>query len=240
MSRTRAAREGRYNPGVHGDYDGASGIPSLFFNGNQMPDQVAHEAFEAGMLPEDSVDVLWQTIHTELASVETWRQRVRKAEDSLRSARYRAKVEAKAWEEQEIAKAQAAKAENADRDAKRGRVLRSNSTEWSSQVAAEATRIRTRQNKGGTVLTQFHEWVEGRFRAGQLSMSETFTAIRAFEAATRKTIMGKILRRARCARLCRTWPVPTSSPAAKTGPDRRCTQSTGYVIAIFSTSKNSD
>lgn len=82
MSRTRAAREGRYDPTVHGDFDGASGIPAILFNGNQMPDQVAHEAYQEGALPEDSVDALWQKIHEELAAVETWRQRVRKAEDA--------------------------------------------------------------------------------------------------------------------------------------------------------------
>ena len=47
-----------------------------------MPDQVAHEAYQEGALPEDSVDALWQKIHEELAAVETWRQRVRKAEDA--------------------------------------------------------------------------------------------------------------------------------------------------------------
>jgi hypothetical protein len=45
-----------------------------------------------------------------------------------------------------------------------------------------------RQNKGGTVLTQFHEFAEARWRigieTGAISMAETFTALRMLERAT--------------------------------------------------------
>ncbi len=123
MSRTRAAKLGKYDPSLHGDYDGASGIPAAYFNGNLMPDQVAQNAFEDGVLPEPSVDLMWDTIHKELASKEGWRQKVRAAEGQLQAARKKAAAEARAWEDDQVKAARAGKAASAERESKRALII---------------------------------------------------------------------------------------------------------------------
>lgn len=49
-----------------GEYDGAAGIPSMFFGGSLSADLAAQEAYEAGEIPEPTPDALWSAIASEL------------------------------------------------------------------------------------------------------------------------------------------------------------------------------
>ena len=123
MSRTRAAREGKFDPDTDGDFDGARGMPRWVFNGNEMPDVAAREAYRAGLIPDETVDALWQKIGDELQDMQKWRQRVRAAEGKLIDARKRAFAEARQWEATEVAKSQANREATRDADAKRALVI---------------------------------------------------------------------------------------------------------------------
>lgn len=124
MSVGRAVASGKYDPDQgHGDYDDMPPMPAVLMRGTMLPDRVARDAHAAGWLTEDSVNELWDLLGKELASVETWKQRVRAAEGKLIDARKRAADEARVFEEQQIAKARAMKSASADLDAKRALLI---------------------------------------------------------------------------------------------------------------------
>ncbi len=70
----------------------------------------------------------------------------------------------------------------------RGLIDGSNVIDWKDAVGGQVERIINRINTSGDVMTQFHEFVEGRWKAGiakgGITPEETFAAIRAYERAT--------------------------------------------------------
>lgn len=87
-----------------GDYDGADGLPSIWFQGQgrgSAPDLIAEEAFSAGLIKEPSTDALWNGIRQMLSNVATNKARLQAAQEALKDARKRAKQEAeyegRAW-----------------------------------------------------------------------------------------------------------------------------------------------
>ncbi|MCB1225155.1 MAG: hypothetical protein KDK99_05025, partial [Verrucomicrobiales bacterium] len=69
VSKTRARKEKRYNPKLHGDYDGAPAwLPREMYSKNAglMPDQLAQAAYDASLIPAPTTDALWEVIGAEL------------------------------------------------------------------------------------------------------------------------------------------------------------------------------
>jgi len=124
MSRSEAIRLGKYDPAQGtGDYDNQPPMPSVLLRGTQMPDRVAREAHRENWIPEENVDMLWDLIAKELASVETWKQRVRSAETRLMEAKARAHKEARTFELEQVERARTMKSANAETDGKRALMI---------------------------------------------------------------------------------------------------------------------
>jgi hypothetical protein len=95
----RNAAAGDFSLG--GEYDGASGLPSLFFGGAITPDTAAQEAYDAGEISEATPDALWDSMRSELQTQARNKEAMRGALDAIkadtRAARAKAKQEAAAW-----------------------------------------------------------------------------------------------------------------------------------------------
>lgn len=80
---------------THGDYEGLDGVTRMVFGGDEAPDQLAQEAFDAGLingpLPED----LWNGILRAQKEVSTNKERLEKAREALKSARETARKQAR-------------------------------------------------------------------------------------------------------------------------------------------------
>lgn len=89
------------NGEIGGDYDGADGLPAIWFQGTEAPDQLAAEAFAAGLITEDSTDALWRGIGQMFDEVSKNKEALHKAQGYVREAKAKAKEEAeyegKAW-----------------------------------------------------------------------------------------------------------------------------------------------
>jgi hypothetical protein len=95
---------------IPGDYDGADGLPSIWFQGNAKPDQVAQEAFDNGLISGPTPDDLWTGIYKMLTEVATNKERLRIVQERMHEAREQArkegKLEGQAWRhEQDLAQA---------------------------------------------------------------------------------------------------------------------------------------
>ena len=96
MSKSQALKSGKFSES-NGDYDGIDGVPRVVFGGSLMPDQVAQELFESGILKDASVDVLWDTIRDELKSAARWKGFIKTAKEGLKKAKRQAHEEAAEW-----------------------------------------------------------------------------------------------------------------------------------------------
>lgn len=96
MSKSQALKSGKFSES-NGDYDGIDGIPRVVFGGSLMPDQVAQELFEAGILKDASVDALWDTIRDEIKSAARWKGFLKTAKEGLKKAKRQAHEEAAEW-----------------------------------------------------------------------------------------------------------------------------------------------
>lgn len=97
MSPGVAARGGHYNPDEHGDYDGIDGVPRIVFGGTMMPDEIAEELHDAGLLREPTADALWSAIKSEVATAERMKAAMAAAQADLKRARETAHEEAAEW-----------------------------------------------------------------------------------------------------------------------------------------------
>lgn len=86
---------------ISGDYDGSDGLPRVWFQGSESPDQLAEEAFEENLISEPTPVGLWEGIGKMLDDVATNKERLHKVQDRIREAKESAKREAeyegKAW-----------------------------------------------------------------------------------------------------------------------------------------------
>lgn len=86
---------------IPGDYDGAEGLPAMFFKGNQTPDDVAKELHGLGIIKGDSADDLWSAMHSMLDELATNKEQMASYKEQLREAAQSAKEEAeyegRAW-----------------------------------------------------------------------------------------------------------------------------------------------
>ena len=90
---------------VPGDYDGADGLPGMFFRGNLRPDDVAKELHGLGIIKGDSADDLWAAMDAMMGELATNKEAMQKYREQLREARQTAKEEAeyegRAWRAEE-------------------------------------------------------------------------------------------------------------------------------------------
>jgi hypothetical protein len=90
---------------VPGDYDGADGLPGMFFRGNLRPDDVAKELHGLGIIKGDSADDLWAAMDAMMGELATNKADMQKYREQLREARQTAKEEAeyegRAWRAEE-------------------------------------------------------------------------------------------------------------------------------------------
>lgn len=79
-----------------GEYDGAAGLPPLFFGGSLRADQAAQEAFDAGLIRDASPDTLWEAMRKELDSQAKNKKALKNGMAVLKEAQQKARTEAKA------------------------------------------------------------------------------------------------------------------------------------------------
>ena len=96
MSKSSAVKSGKLGE-KNGDYDGIDGIPRVVFGGSLMPDQVAQELYESGLLKDAYADTLWDAIKKEVASAARFKKFLANAKDDLKQAKKQAREEAAEW-----------------------------------------------------------------------------------------------------------------------------------------------
>lgn len=96
MSKSSAVKSGKLGK-KNGDYDGIDGIPRVVFGGSLMPDQVAQELYESGLLKDAYADTLWDAIKKEVASAARFKKFLADAKDDLKQAKKQAREEAAEW-----------------------------------------------------------------------------------------------------------------------------------------------
>lgn len=97
MTKAAALRSNKFNNEKAGDFDGIDGIPRVVFGGSMMPDEMAKELFEMGLLKDDSAQSLWDAIRSELKNAERWKSFLKTAKEDLKRARNQAKEEMSEW-----------------------------------------------------------------------------------------------------------------------------------------------
>ncbi len=90
----QAAANGDFTLG--GEYDGAAGIPGMFFGGSITADNAAQEAYDAGEISEPTPDALWAAISSELQTQAGNKEAMKSALSTLKAAQKAAKSSAKA------------------------------------------------------------------------------------------------------------------------------------------------
>jgi hypothetical protein len=119
MSKTEAAKAGKLKTdgkGNAGDYDGAPWLPPSWYAGKgrgYMPDRMAQELHEAGLLKDAYPDTLWEALRSAIGSARAQNEAVRKAQAAVRAieknAAEQSRAEAEAWAKEERAKVPTAK-----------------------------------------------------------------------------------------------------------------------------------
>jgi hypothetical protein len=119
MSKTEAAKAGKLKTdgkGNAGDYDGAPWLPPSWYAGKgkgYMPDTMAQELHEAGLLKDAYPDTLWEALGRSIGSARAQNEEVRKAQAAVRAieknAAEQSRAEAEAWAKEERAKVPSAK-----------------------------------------------------------------------------------------------------------------------------------
>ena len=119
MSKTEAAKAGKLKTdgkGNAGDYDGAPWLPPSWYAGKgkgYMPDTMAQELHEAGLLKDAYPDTLWEALGRSIGSARAQNEEVRKAQAAVRAieknAAEQSRAEAEAWAKDERAKVPSAK-----------------------------------------------------------------------------------------------------------------------------------
>lgn len=91
-----------------GEYDGAAGLPPMFFGGAITPDQAADEAHRAGEIADAFPDTLWEAMRKELGSQAKGRAALNEATAALKDAQKQARATAREaafeWRREEDAK----------------------------------------------------------------------------------------------------------------------------------------
>lgn len=100
LSKTAATKAGKYDPKKHGDYDAAPGWlpPSMYGKGEagSMPDVLAQQAFDDGLISEATPDALWTAIKAEMEEVTKGNQEARAAQQAMREVEQKATTQARA------------------------------------------------------------------------------------------------------------------------------------------------
>ena len=119
MSKTEAKKAGKLTTdgkGNAGDYDGAPWLPPSWYGGGSrgyMPDRMAQELHEAGLLKDAYPDTLWEALRSAIGSARAQNEAVRKAQAAVRAieknAAEQSRAEAEAWAKEERAKVPSAK-----------------------------------------------------------------------------------------------------------------------------------
>ncbi len=78
-----------------GEYDGAAGLPPMFFGGAITPDQAAQEAHDAGEIADAFPDTLWEAMRKELGSQAKGRAALTEATAALKAAQRQARATAR-------------------------------------------------------------------------------------------------------------------------------------------------
>ncbi len=97
MAKGVAAKAGKVDLLNNGDYDGMDGVPPVVFGGNTMPDQMAQELFDGGLLKEPTPDALWDAIRSEVAQSRQWKEILEKSKAEIAQAKEQARAEAAEW-----------------------------------------------------------------------------------------------------------------------------------------------
>jgi hypothetical protein len=88
-----------------GEYDGAEGLPAMFFGGSLSVDEAAQEAFEAGEISDATPDALWDAMRSELQTQASNKDAMKSAlatlKESHKQARNKAREEAAGWRTQQ-------------------------------------------------------------------------------------------------------------------------------------------
>ena len=84
-----------------GEYDGAAGLPSIFFGGSLSADEAAQEAYDAGEIADAYPDTLWAAISSELGARAKLREAAQSAmgniKEKQKEAMRKAREEAADW-----------------------------------------------------------------------------------------------------------------------------------------------
>jgi Large polyvalent protein-associated domain 3 len=102
MGRSAALRESTDGSvRIKGEYDGAAGLPSMFFGGILTPDLAAQEAYDAGEISAPTPDALWEAMRSELQTQASNKGAMAAAmvglKEAQKQARNKAKEEAADW-----------------------------------------------------------------------------------------------------------------------------------------------
>lgn len=113
MSKSAAAKSGKLKTdgaGMAGDYDGSPWLPPSWYAGGSngyMPDVMAQELYDAGLLGAATPDALWSALDSAIKSARAQNEQVRAAQKAVRdieaNAQRQAREEADAWAKDERA-----------------------------------------------------------------------------------------------------------------------------------------
>ena len=99
MSKAAAikAHPERYALHRGGEYDGSEAVSRSVFGGQNMPDQMAQELFDHGLISEPTPDAMWEALLSEQNTVARNKEFLAKAMEQIREAKAEAKREATEW-----------------------------------------------------------------------------------------------------------------------------------------------
>lgn len=99
MSRTQAASRhpDMFTRDNAGEYDGSDGMSPVIYGGNNMPDTVAQDLYDQGLLSDPTPDALWQALRAEQNTVGKMKEALEAAKADLRAARATSITEARDW-----------------------------------------------------------------------------------------------------------------------------------------------
>ncbi len=111
MSETEAMKQGKLvSDGLKaGDYDGKPSLPAWLYGGTRMPDQVAQELYDMGLINDAHPDTMWSALSSAIESTSKMRDQLKAANEAMRGvqkdARTAAKTDAETWHDNAIKRA---------------------------------------------------------------------------------------------------------------------------------------
>ncbi|MDC0088173.1 hypothetical protein OAI07_01380 [Akkermansiaceae bacterium] len=101
MSKSQAVKQDKLGS-KDGDFDGAANVSRTLFGGTLMPDQASAELYEQGLIAEDDVNVMWEALEQEQASVTNRKEEFKDGKAKIADAKKRAREDSQTWLEERL------------------------------------------------------------------------------------------------------------------------------------------